>query len=150
MIAFLTKWSQYRGLRLDRSSHKMIRALFFRIAIIIAVLIKCTITKMSYFWVFLWLWPWSQSSLLGLRPWSQYSKNVKYLGLYEDCDHGRSDHKIPYFWVYVRTATMIVVLTKWPISECVLVEDCDREHKQNEIYKKVDPKKQIPWAPPPT
>jgi len=69
---------------------------------------------MSCFWVFIWL-----------RPWLQYSKNVIYLSLYEDyvqsSQNGHSPHKMPYFLV-VRTAIMITVLTKYLISESVFTE----------------------------
>ena len=95
----------------DRSHHKMIASLFLRIAIMIAVLIKCTIyedcdhdcsphKKMSCFWVFIGLRSWLQFFLLGQRPWSQYSQ------------------KCLNIWVFMRTETMItVLLTKCPIFE---------------------------------
>ena len=77
------------------SLHKMISALFPRIAIIITILIKYTIYKdcdhdhsphinISCFWVFIWLRLWSQSFLF-------------------DCDHDCNITKISYLWVFMRT-----------------------------------------------
>ena len=67
---------------------------------------------------------WSQYSqkcpifepLGGLRPWSQFSQNALFLSFYEHCDF--------YFWVSPHRT--------------------HREHEQNEICKKVDPKKNRP------
>jgi len=122
----------------------MIAVFFIRIATIIAVF-----TKMSYIWVL-------------MRIATMVAVLTK---------------RFNFFIFLASTAIMIAVLTKRSISESVLTEDCDhesqfirppcplipndleyfpglntnkthREHKQNEICKKIDPPKKFPKAPP--
>ena len=111
----------------DRSTHKMITNLK-KYTIYEDYNHDVILTKMSYFWVFIWLRSWSQSFLLGLWPWSRYSQNVLYFeslwGLRPQNAH---------FWVFVRNVIMIAVLIKCPISESSLIEGCN--HESQSLYQ---------------
>ena len=81
---------------------------FIRNAIMITIL-----TKIPCFQFFIELRSWSQYSLLVLRPWSQSSlKYYIFESLYMTATMITIFIKMSCFWVFIRTAIMIVVLTK--------------------------------------
>jgi len=139
----------------DRSPLKMIVTLFLRIAIMIVVLINAlfmrtafmiaVLIKKSCFWLFIWLRPWFQSSLLGLRSWSQYSLNVLYLSLYEDCNRDHcpktglrpSQNVKKLFLRFCEDCDYDCSLHKMPYFS-FSSDRTHREHEQNKIYKKVN------------
>ena len=129
----------------DHSPHK--NTLFFRTAIMTAILTK---------WSHPYLWdPHKMITVIIQRTAIMIAILTKYT-IYEDCDHNSSPHKniiflslyrittliivlfirtvimiavftkMSYIWVFMRTATMITVLTKCLIW--VFCEDCDHGH----------------------
>jgi len=97
MIQVLIKIPYFWGLRPWSQSHK--NAIFLRTATLIVLLFIST-----YFWMFIRLWSWSQSSLFGLRSYRNPHKNDMFLSFYRTA--------IMIAVLFIRIATTIAVLIK--------------------------------------
>ena len=132
MIAVLIKCTIYENCDLGRNLPKniIILSLYVIVIMISFLFIRTTImitvfTKISYIRVFMR----TTSMITFLKEDCDHDrnihKNILYSSLYENYEHDhipkrglrpwpqcRSPHKMSYFWVFMRTATIIAVLRK--------------------------------------
>jgi len=128
------------------SPHKIIAALFLRIAIMITILLKCIIYKDCEYYrsphkniMFLSFYRIvTMITVFFIRTAIMITVFTKMFYIWVSVRTVTmiavllQPQEMPYFWIFMRTTNMIAILTKCPISESVLI-DCD--HKSQSSYQ---------------